>query len=162
MVLTLEAVRGGGGSVKVGTTGTISALMSREIESSKSASKAPSQRNPVSGSSGSIASRKMKHRKLVDEGSSGNTSHVKTDRCPALVRKANLHYTGRTHHIPMLEADNISLEGTPIRQKSFRNKSGIVEIVDINCGNPNKRWARPITNRLKKFGFAKLSTTIGY
>ncbi|PIN15371.1 hypothetical protein CDL12_11991 [Handroanthus impetiginosus] len=42
MVQTLEAIRGGGGSIKVGTTGKISALMSRELESTKSASKEPS------------------------------------------------------------------------------------------------------------------------
>lgn len=38
MVQTLETIRGGGGSIKVGTTGTISALMSRELDSKPSAS----------------------------------------------------------------------------------------------------------------------------
>ncbi|EPS65466.1 hypothetical protein M569_09318 [Genlisea aurea] len=56
MIQTLETRRdgdgGGGGSVKVGTTGTISALMSREIDSPSSSRHLPpppSSTNAVSG-----------------------------------------------------------------------------------------------------------------
>ncbi|KAJ6887073.1 hypothetical protein NC651_027435 [Populus alba x Populus x berolinensis] len=35
MVQKLEAIKGGGGSTRVGTTGTIGALITRELESIK-------------------------------------------------------------------------------------------------------------------------------
>lgn len=139
MVQTLEAIRGGGGSIKVGTTGKISALMSREIDSMKTTSKHPSL-----------------PRTSLDEASSSSTIDVKSHKCPEITKKIK-HHGGRTHQIPMLTADNISLQGTPIRQKPVRNG---VEIVDIKCGNPDKAWSNPITNRLKKLGFSKLSDSI--
>lgn len=156
MVQTLEAIRGGGGSVKVGTTGKISVLMSREIESTKAASKVPSPCTAVSVSATDNAPRRLKSRISIDEASSSAAINMESDKCPETVRKTK-HRTGRTHHIPMLAADNMSLEGTPIRQKANRRGPGVVEIVDIKCGNPDKTW----TNRLKKLGFSKLSETIG-
>ncbi|XP_047950548.1 uncharacterized protein LOC125196183 [Salvia hispanica] len=158
MVQTLEAIRGGGGSVKVGTTGKISALMSREIES---ASKAPSASTSVAVSASDIAPRKLKSRTSTDEGSSSAAVNTKNGKCPEPVRKTKHHRTGRTHYIPMLAADNMSLDGTPVRQKPSRRAPGLVEIVDINCGNPEKTWKKPITNRLKKLGFSKLSESFG-
>lgn len=140
MVQTLEAIRGGGGSIKVGTTGKISALMSREIESIKTTSKAPPQ-----------------SRTSVDEASSSGTTDVKSVKGAEAIKKIKNH-GGRTNQIPMLAADNISLQGTPVRQKPVRKG---VEIVDIKCGNPDKTWTNPIANRLKKLGFSKLSDSIG-
>ncbi|PIN15843.1 hypothetical protein CDL12_11509 [Handroanthus impetiginosus] len=161
MVPTLEAIRGGGGSVKVGTTGTISALMSREIESAKYApSKVPSLGSSVSTLDGDVMPRKLKPRTSVDEASSSGTSNVKTDKFQETVRKTK-HYTGETHQIPMLADDNISIDGTPIRTKPIKKGPNIVEIVDIKCGNPDKNWVNPLTNRLKKLGFSKLSDSIG-
>ncbi|KAL8462562.1 hypothetical protein ACS0TY_032761 [Phlomoides rotata] len=157
MVQTLEAIRGGGGSVKVGTTGKISALMSREIESIKATSKVPSLSTSVSLSTSDITPRKLKSRTSVDEASSSATVDVKSEKGPETIKKIK-HHGGRTHQIPMLTADNVSLQGTPIRQKPVRKG---VEIVDIKCGNPDKTWANPITNRLKKLGFSKLSASIG-
>ena len=58
----------------------------------------------------------------------------------------------------MLNSDNISLDGTPGRDKPDKSGSYIVEIVDFKCGNPDRTWA-PITNRLKKLSFSKLSET---
>ncbi|KAK4398504.1 hypothetical protein Sango_1325900 [Sesamum angolense] len=123
MVQTLEAIRGGGGSVKVGTTGTISALMSREIESTRSESKTPSLCTSVPVAAGDITPRKLKPRTSMDEASSSGTSNVKNDKGPETVKKSK-HYSGGTHQIPMLAADNISIEGTPIRQKPV--KKGLV------------------------------------
>ncbi|KAG6407299.1 hypothetical protein SASPL_130286 [Salvia splendens] len=110
MVQTLEAIRGGGGSVKVGTTGKISALMSREIES---ASKAPSPSTSVSVSASDVAPRKLNSRTSTDEASSSAAVNTKNSKCPEPVRKTKHHRTGRTHYIPMLAADNMSLDGTP-------------------------------------------------
>ncbi|KAL1556020.1 hypothetical protein AAHA92_11689 [Salvia divinorum] len=159
MVQTLEAIRGGGGSVKVGTTGKISALMSREIESAKAESKAPSASTSVAVSASDVSPRKLNSRTSADEASSSAAVNTKNGKCPEPVRKTKHHRIGRTHHIPMLAADNMSLDGTPVRQKPSRRAPGLVEIVDINCGNPEKTWKNPITNRLKKLGFSKLSET---
>ncbi|XP_057811653.1 uncharacterized protein LOC131025890 [Salvia miltiorrhiza] len=156
MVQTLEAIRGGGGSVKVGTTGKISALMSREIESAKAASKAPSLCTSVAVSASDVAPRKLNSRTSINEASCSAAVNTKSGKCPEPARKTK-HRTGRSHHIPMLAADNMSLDGTPIRQKPSRRGPGLVEIVDIKCGNPEKAWTNPITNRLKKLGFSKLS-----
>jgi hypothetical protein len=62
--------------------------------------------------------------------------------------------------MPMLGSDNSTLDRTPSREKSDKKATHIVEIVDIKCGNPDRAWANPITNKLKKLGFSKLSESI--
>ncbi|XP_051134768.1 uncharacterized protein LOC127253977 isoform X2 [Andrographis paniculata] len=153
MVQTLESIRGGGGSIKVGTTGTISALMSRELDSAKSATKAPSSITSVSVMLGNTSPRKLK---TIGEASSSTTGSVKNHKSPETTRRTKRH-GGHTHHIPMLTADNMSLDGTPMRQKPIKKGPNVVEIVDLKCGNPDRNWVNPITNRLKKLGFSKLS-----
>uniref|UniRef100_A0A5B7ASP6 Uncharacterized protein n=1 Tax=Davidia involucrata TaxID=16924 RepID=A0A5B7ASP6_DAVIN len=165
MVQTLEAIKGGGGSIKVGTTGTISALMSRELESMKSAPQLPvSSRNKspsvsVLVPSGATTAKRLKPKRSVDEASS-SSSNSDNHKRPEISQKTK-HHNQRTHKIPMLGSDNISLDGTPIREKPEKKGPYIVEIVDIKCGNPDRTWASPITNRLKKLGFSKLSESIG-
>ncbi|CAI9760437.1 unnamed protein product [Fraxinus pennsylvanica] len=156
MVQTLEAIKGGGGSIKVGSTGTISALMSKELESWKFASQIPMSFGnvspPVSSSvcSGDSIPRRSKSIMSVGEASSSDQNH----EAPEVTWKK---HTGKTHRIPMLKADNVPMDGTPMRQKPVKKGPGIVEIVDITCGNPDSTWANPIRNRLKKLGFSKLS-----
>jgi hypothetical protein len=62
-----------------------------------------------------------------------------------------------THHMPMFGSDSIILDRTPSRKKSDKKATKIVEIVDIRCGSPDRTWANPITSKLKKLGFSKLS-----
>ncbi|CAA2934228.1 uncharacterized protein LOC111397332 isoform X2 [Olea europaea var. sylvestris] len=155
MVQKLEAIKGGGGSIKVGTTGKISALMSWELESGKFSSQIPvsfgNDSPPVSSSvcSGDSTPRRPKSRMSVGEASSSNKNH----KAPEVTRK---RHTG-THRIPMLKADNVPMDGTPVRQKPVKKRPGMVEVVDITCGNPNSTWVNPIRNRLKKLGFSKLT-----
>ncbi|CAK9175515.1 unnamed protein product [Ilex paraguariensis] len=164
MVQTLEAVKGGGGSIKVGTTGTISALMSRELGSMKSAtctSSTSTDKSPTASGltpSGATTPKKLKHRTLVDEASSSNGSNSINHKSPEKVRKTK-HYP-KTHHIPMLGSDNISVDGTPIRGKPDKKGSNIVEVVDIKCRNQDRTWVTPLTNRLKKLSFSKLSESV--
>ncbi|KAH6795621.1 hypothetical protein C2S51_036607 [Perilla frutescens var. frutescens] len=141
MAPKLEAIKGGGGSIKVGTTGTVSALMSRELES---APKVPSTCKPVA-SIGGATPRRLKLG--TDEASSGS-DHLD------LRRK---HRCGGTPQIPMLTASAISVDGTPTRKKAAKKGRGLVEIVDTKCGDPDRTWVNPITHRLKKLGFSKLS-----
>lgn len=62
--------------------------------------------------------------------------------------------------MPMLISDSITLDRTPSRGKNDKKASKIVEIVDVKCGNQERAWASPITNRLKKLGFSKLSESV--
>ncbi|XP_059277875.1 uncharacterized protein LOC132032092 [Lycium ferocissimum] len=160
-VQTLEAIKGSGGSIKVGTTGTISALMSRELDSKKLSPQAPvscRSRSPTVCSF--IAGRatspeRVKPRTSSDEASSSGMSEGKK-KSLEIARKTK-HSGRKTHQIPILESENISLDRTPVRQKPERKGHHIVEIVDINCGDVDITWAGPIKNRLKKLGFSKLS-----
>lgn len=161
MAQTLEAMRGGGGSVKVGTTGTIGALMSRELESVKPATQTPVFDIAVSPAESSSVPcetstpRGLKSRDLMDEASSSGKSNG--TKCTSLEIGRKTKHHSRKSRIPMLDSDNVSIDGTPIRQKSDKRITYMVEVVDIKCGSPDKPWASPITNRLKKLGFSKLS-----
>lgn len=156
MVQTLEEIRGGGGSIKVGTMGTIGALMSRELENVKPELQINGPADCDSLPIGASTQKTVKSRPQVNKASSSSshTNHIN----PENVRKTK-HYT-RKSQIPMLDSDNISIDGTPIRQKSDKRLSYMAEVVDIKCGSPDRAWASPITNRLKKLGFSKLSESI--
>ncbi|MCD7449868.1 hypothetical protein HAX54_001911 [Datura stramonium] len=160
MAQTLEAIKVGGGSIEVGTTGKVSALMSRELDSKKSSSQAPaSSRNKSPTVCGFIAGsatspKRMKPRTSGDEASSSGTSKH-NNKIPEF-RKTK-HDSRKTHQIPILESENISVDGTPISKKPDRKGPFMVEIVDVKCRNMDRTWARPIKNSLKKLGFTKLS-----
>lgn len=162
MVQTLESIRGGGGSIKVGTTGTISALMSRELDPKPSASTTSvscSYRSPCvcSFAAGDATSpRRTKPRTSIDKASSSSWASEDYKNDSEIVRKAK-HYNCRTPQIPILESENISVDGTPIKEKPDRKGPMLVEIVDIKCGSLEKTRAKPMKNRLKKLGFSKLS-----
>lgn len=166
MVQTLEAIRGGGGSIKVGTTGKISVLMSRELNSLKqipqtpipSRKKIPTAK--ISEPGGVTTANIQKPIASVGESSTSCSNNSINGKRPEIANKSKRN-TRKTHQIPMLNSENISLDGTPSRRKP--NKKGpynIVEIVDIKCGIPDRTWASPVASRLKKLGFSKLSQTI--
>ncbi|XP_055801794.1 uncharacterized protein LOC129870952 [Solanum dulcamara] len=161
MVQTLEAIKGGGGSIKVGTTGTIGALMSRELDSKKvspQTSVSCRSRSPTVCSfiAGSASSPKRVNPKTSGAEASSSGMSVSNMKCSEIVRKTK-HYSRKTQQIPILESENISVDRTPVRQKPDRKGHHMVKIVDINCGNVDRTWAGPIKNRLKKLGFSKLS-----
>ncbi|KAK4373925.1 hypothetical protein RND71_004602 [Anisodus tanguticus] len=124
MVQTLEAIKGGGGSIKVGTTGTIGALMSRELDSKKvspqvpasSRSKSPTVCSFIAGST--TSPKRVKPRTSGDEASSSGMSEG-NKKSLEIVRKTK-HYSRKTHQIPILESENISVDGTPVRKKADR------------------------------------------
>ena len=175
MAQKLEMIRGGGGSIKIGATGTVATLMTRELDSMKQPSpQTPTTRPirttiPVSVDCGTSSStpRRPKARKSSDEASSSNVRTPKghnakgTHQLPNVAsdnaRTPKGHNAKSTHQLPMLGSDNVSLQGTPRREK----RMNIVDIVDVKCGNPDRAWANPITSRLKKLGFCKLNESIG-
>ncbi|KAL3636786.1 hypothetical protein CASFOL_019085 [Castilleja foliolosa] len=144
---TLEAINGGGGSVKVGTTGTISVLMSKELESTKPDLSRPKPKTSANEPSSSSLS---------------TSGFTKTPKEPEIHKRTKTQ-ARKSHQIPMLSDDNISIDGTPIRPKKPVRKgpaAGVVDIVDIKCGGSNRKWVNPITDRLKKISFSKLSESI--
>uniref|UniRef100_A0A0V0HZD0 Putative ovule protein n=1 Tax=Solanum chacoense TaxID=4108 RepID=A0A0V0HZD0_SOLCH len=162
MAQTLEATKVGGGSIKVGTTGKVSALMSRELHSKKPSFQAPtSSRNKTPTVCGFIAGsatspKRMKPRTPSDEASSSGTTSKHNNKSPESLRKTK-HNSRKTHQIPILESENISVDGTPISKKPDRKGPYMVEIVDVKCRSMDRTWATPIKNSLKKLRFTKLS-----
>ncbi|POO00400.1 hypothetical protein TorRG33x02_038130 [Trema orientale] len=80
MVHSLEAIKGGGGSVRVGTTGTISSLMTRELDSMKAASQKPSSSSTNKlQATAPVTPKRFQARKSSDEASSsGIRSYTKS------------------------------------------------------------------------------------
>lgn len=165
MVQKLEAIKGGGGSIRVGATGTVSSLMTRELESSKvepqtstASSRNKHQTAPVSIPCGVPTPKKLP-RKSSDEASSSGTSTYINQRHPDIPQKPKTHLK-TTSQIPMLDSHNFGMDKTPIRQKANKKGPNIVEVVDIKCGGSGRAWAGPVTNRLKKLSFSKLSESV--
>jgi len=153
MVPKLEAIRGGGGSVKVGTTGTIGALITRELESTKSATQTTIATLAPLGATSSTTTTTATTKRLMprtspDEASSSSTINKKS---PETIRKTK-HYR-KTHQVPMLGSDSMPLDRTPRRDKPNKRGSYIVEVVDIKCGSRT-------ASRLKKLSFSKLSESV--
>lgn len=108
MVQKLEAIKGGGGSIRVGTTGTIGDLMTREMESIKPSPQASASGQgkprtiPVSVPCSAPTPRKLQARKSLDEASSGGQNR----RSPETRQKMK-SFNKSTHHIPMFGSDSI-------------------------------------------------------
>lgn len=173
MVQTLEAIRGGGGSIKVGTIGTISSLMTRELESSTSStSHAPSSskqtqvpkshhvnaphlepKNSGDQASSSALRAGTNKQKVTLENNKGSSNVSKG------INRKNADVSGRirshkrSSNTLRPSSRDTQLEKTPLREKPRRNGSNIVDIVDLNCGDP----AGSISNRLKKLGLSRMS-----
>lgn len=156
-------MKGGGTSkIKVGTTGKISVLMRRELESTRSESaqaSAPCRRKCQTGplsvscrtrTQGNGQSSGGSLRSSGHGGGSQGGTHRKT-RSPRL----------SSHHAPFLSSDEVFPHGTPNRELSGGRKGcRIVQIVDIKCGSSERGWSTPMAGRLKKLGFSRLSQTI--
>lgn len=165
MVQNLEAIKGSGRSIKVGTTGTISALMTRELESIKSASQASlshqdkPKTDPVSVPCSVTTPRGLRAKKSLGEASTSASSSSNKHGSPETAQKMK-SYNRSAHRMPMLRSENLTLERNISRDKTRKKGTNIVEVVDIKCGQPDKTWTSPITSKLKKLGFSKLSETI--
>ncbi|KAK8527168.1 hypothetical protein V6N13_085022 [Hibiscus sabdariffa] len=91
MAQKLEAIKGGGGSIKVGTKGTISSLITRELDSVKPtlpvSFRHESQTIPVSVVSGSSTPKGLKLRKSLDGASTSGNGNNKSYKCPKTSQK---------------------------------------------------------------------------
>ncbi|KAK9089671.1 hypothetical protein Scep_028753 [Stephania cephalantha] len=170
IVPKLEDMKGGGGSVKVGTTGTVGSLINRELQSIQQ-TPMPSKGKPsvasVSFPSTATSDARM-HRRTMNEAStstgssSSNSGGVNgiSHRNPGTNKRTVQSAQKSRHRVPMLGSDDVAVETPPRRTKPAKKGANIVEVVDIKCGSHEKMWASPMASRLKKISFSKLSETI--
>ncbi|XP_042503985.1 uncharacterized protein LOC122081084 [Macadamia integrifolia] len=144
MVPTFDAIKGGGGSVGIGATGTISSLMNRELASVKRSPQSPKsslRRSPTIPVSVPCVSRpKRQQRPIVNEATTSGSSK-------------------KAHSVPMLGSEDV-VDNSHNRKKTDKKGSYIVEVVDIKCGSQEKPWSNSITHKLRKLSFSKLSQSI--
>jgi hypothetical protein len=161
MPCTAALVHGEGGTVKVGTTGAIGSLMTRELGAIKvtpQAAATPRLRRqgcPVSVPCGA-SPRKAVLRKssTVVTSNSSNNNNGRTDRVSAEEACKTRRISRRhTFNSPILHSDGMLADRSPSLEKAKeqRNKCG-VQVVDVKCSNP-------MSSRLRKLGFSKLSET---
>lgn len=153
-----EFPQGSGESVKIGTIGTIGSLMSQELDSMNTTQVASSSQKkilntPLSVPCADVSKRAQPSKILSNEASSSSDNHNPHHLSNAQKLKQKPLKNGQRAPILTSEAQT--------DQKTRRNKPAckkghthIVEVVDIKCNNP-------MSSRLKKLGFSKLSETIG-
>ncbi|XP_072986480.1 uncharacterized protein [Typha latifolia] len=141
-----------GGSVKVGTTGKIGSLMSQELDSMKNPPKASSssrrrhQTAPVSVPCGASPKKAIQRKNPQN----GNTGH----RSPGDGHKPRRNIRENGHQAPMLSSDSNHTGRNPnIDKVEKKGHAYIAQVVDIKCSNP-------MSSRLRKLGFSKLSESI--
>lgn len=155
-----ELVHGEGGMIKVGTTGTIGSLMTRELDAIKVAPQAVAtprlrrQGCPVSVSCGGTPRKVVMRKSSSDVSSSSSSNGNRTDRVSAEEACKPRRVSRRnTFDSPMLRSDCALVDRSPNAGKAKKKGSGYgVEVVDVKCSNP-------MSSRLRKLGFSKLSET---
>ncbi|XP_038899712.1 uncharacterized protein LOC120086960 [Benincasa hispida] len=158
MVQKLQPTKGGGGSIKVGATGTISSLMMRELESMRSGPKKPVNSKNKSSSAASVPKR-LQQSKSFEEVSNRSYNSVNS-RSFGNSHNATKIGSRDVHRMPMLSSNDVYTDGNSYREKPERKGLRAVAIVDVKCNNPDRAWAsRPLSSRLRKLGFSKLSET---
>ncbi|KAL8235457.1 hypothetical protein R6Q59_021557 [Mikania micrantha] len=146
---------GGGGTIRIGATGKVSALMMQELESNiKTPSKKPAiksqriQTAPVLIDCGGSTKRLQKMMSSTDGSSSNNGPEKKENMKHAI------------QQIPMLDSVDIWIDKTPVRGQQHKKMitRRIVETVDLNCGKNDGDWSvSPIGNQLRRLSFSKIS-----
>uniref|UniRef100_A0A0D9WZJ8 Uncharacterized protein n=1 Tax=Leersia perrieri TaxID=77586 RepID=A0A0D9WZJ8_9ORYZ len=154
------------GAVKVGTTGTIGSLMTRELEAiNKSEPATPRRRrqgSPVSvpcvaSPRKIIALRKSSTFNNVSD-SGRRTDRVSAEEADAGKLTARRSSTAAASSSPMLRSDGSEIVDGRRRSKAKKAAAAAgcrvagVEVVDVRCGNP-------MSSRLRRLGFSKLSET---
>ncbi|CAN6452243.1 unnamed protein product [Victoria cruziana] len=179
MTHTVEAAEDGAAAapVRIGATGTIGSLMTRELESMKISQKAADRpkkttaTTPVSVLCGGTPKKAPAKKTLPTE--PGTSSSSSSGGCNSIAAKSSRTSQKTTknnqlkteHQIPMLDPENGVADKQCCRKMTDKKTSStsgsgsyIVEVVDVKCGVTDKIWSSPITS-LKKLGFSKLSDT---
>ncbi|KAG8099847.1 hypothetical protein GUJ93_ZPchr0013g37718 [Zizania palustris] len=176
MPCAAELANGEAGAVKVGTTGTIGSLMTRELEAVRGTPPPPQvgavkttttatrlrrQSSPVSVPCGASPRKIISLRKSSSNVSSasggGRTDRVSAEEeaaCNCKPRRSSQRSTNPSS--PMLRSDGVLVDRSVKAKKkaaaACRLGGGGVQVVDVRCGNP-------MSSRLRRLGFSKLSET---
>lgn len=151
-----------GGIIKVGTTGTIGSLMTKELESMKNASPTSKasqrkmQTNSVSVPCGTTPKKIQPRRNSsIECGSSSGSGNGNINlRDHGDMQKPRFTTPRNGHKGPMLGSKNVNIDKNVGRDKlGKKGSSHLVEVVDMKCNNP-------MSSRLKKLGFSKLSESV--
>lgn len=160
MTRAAELVHGEGGTIKVGTTGTIGSLITQELEAIKVTPRAAAtpqlrrQGCPVSVPCGAnprkIVLRKSSSNVASNSSNNGRTDRVSSEESCQQTRKISRRHTFSS---PILHSDGVLADRSSSMEKVKKkgNRYG-VEVVDVKCSNP-------MSSRLRKLGFSKLSET---
>uniref|UniRef100_A0ACD5U7J8 Uncharacterized protein n=5 Tax=Avena sativa TaxID=4498 RepID=A0ACD5U7J8_AVESA len=155
-----ELVNGeGGGAIKVGTTGTIGSLMIRELEAIKVTPQGAAtprlrrQSSPVSVPCGASPRKTILRKNSSNVScSSGSSSNGRTLGAEE-AGKARRSSQRNKSDSPMLHSDGVLVDRSPNVEKAKKKGNfHVVEVVDVRCSNP-------MSSRLRKLGFSKLSET---
>ncbi|KAG0477273.1 hypothetical protein HPP92_014114 [Vanilla planifolia] len=152
-----EVPKAGGGSVKVGTTGRIGALMSQELELMENSSQTSSSfqkksvGNPVSLPCVYAPKRTLTRKIPSSESSSSSNSKADPEK---LGQRLNQRPSRNLHLAPILSNEATAGRNTSRTKSKKTGNTCMVEVVDIKCNNP-------MSSRLKKLGFSKLSESVG-
>lgn len=153
MSQTHQIPQGSADPVEIGTIGTIGSLMSQELDTVNSVQASSSFRKkntaaPISASAPKSSRPSEKPSTKVSSCEDHNARRLGN----AEKAKRNFPRNGLLVPIPS-EGTN---SGRKTREKMLGKKGHgcLVEIVDVKCNNP-------MSSRLKKLGFSKLSETIG-
>ncbi|GFY97492.1 hypothetical protein Acr_12g0000330 [Actinidia rufa] len=143
------------GSITVGTTGTISALMTHELSIPQTP--VPRKRPhtvPVSVYCG-VTTKMLQPRRTLSYRMSTPEKVSNANRTRS-INKTILRTRDIGHRLPMLSSEDVSKDRTPNRGKTTKKRYH-VEIVDFKCGNSDKAWSRPISDQFRKLSFSRLS-----
>ncbi|KAI3716197.1 hypothetical protein L6452_23363 [Arctium lappa] len=157
----------GGGTIRIGATGKVSALMMQELDSNiiKTSSKKPEigsrriQTAPVSVSCGGSTKRLQRMVSMNGGGSSNARDQVRPEKKEKKKMKKEAARQA-VQRIPMLDSEDLWIDKTPIRAKEHGKKAArrIVETVDLKCGKHEGDWSIiPIGNQLRRLSFSKIS-----
>ncbi|KAA8534398.1 hypothetical protein F0562_031915 [Nyssa sinensis] len=158
MVQTPEDINRKKGSIIVKATGTVSALMMRELDCMvhKSQAFVSGKRKhltvPVSVSCG-VSTKRLQPRTSSHSAGRSASMNNSTHRRPRSsgTKKHNPQYTAL--RVPMLGSEDISIDRTPNRRKPEKKGSHFVEIVDLDCGNPDRICVDALENPLPPLYF---------
>lgn len=160
MPCSAEHVHGEGGAIKVGTTGTIGSLMIRELEANKVTPQGAAtprlrhQSSPVSVPCGASPRKTIPRKSSSNVScSSSSSSNGRTDRVSVEEARKTRSSQRNKSNSPMLHSDGVLVDRSPNVEKAKKKGNfHVVEVVDVRCSNP-------MSSRLRKLGFSKLSET---
>ncbi|XP_072951848.1 uncharacterized protein [Typha angustifolia] len=162
MASTAEPAIANGGSIKVGSTGTIGSLMSRELENMKISPQAASssqrryQTSPVSVPCGANPKKAIQRKNPPnDSGNSSSSSNGSIEHGnPGDTHKPKKSIRKNGQRVPTLRPNDVLTDRNPNADEvQKKGHAYVVEVVDLKCSNP-------MSNRLRKLGFSKLSESI--